>query len=345
MTTDFGGQSGGVTPVPIPNTEVKPSSADGTWDECPWESRTPPDFSAGEVETPPRPPFSRVRAAARFGTLARPPRVTGVSRCPQIVRRRGPVAVVDPAAGAPPGRAGVVRVQGAAARGVRRAKPLVIVPLAADPGAGRRAADPARRARGGPAPPARGAPPADPGVVRRAVARGEPRALGAVKAPGAGRAVVRVGARVPGALRPAAREAVRAPGAGRAVVRGGARVPGALRPAAREARRAAAAAEVMTPDVTLADRVPRIVRQGPAGRPAVVAGPEGTGAPRAPAPTEGLRRVARPTRTGRDGQPAVRRTRTVHRPERRGSPSGGSTRGRVPLHRGPVGHRGGHAAR
>ncbi len=44
LTTDFGGHSGGVTPFPIPNTEVKPSSADGTWDECPWESRTPPDF-------------------------------------------------------------------------------------------------------------------------------------------------------------------------------------------------------------------------------------------------------------------------------------------------------------
>ena len=41
----FGGDSGRVTPVPIPNTEVKPSSADGTWAEWPWESRTPPDFS------------------------------------------------------------------------------------------------------------------------------------------------------------------------------------------------------------------------------------------------------------------------------------------------------------
>ena len=44
MTIDFGGHSERVTPVPIPNTEVKPLSADGTWDECPWESRTPPDF-------------------------------------------------------------------------------------------------------------------------------------------------------------------------------------------------------------------------------------------------------------------------------------------------------------
>src|SRR5205807_4299187 len=40
-----GGHSGGVTPVPIPNTEVKPASADGTWGETPWESRSPPDFS------------------------------------------------------------------------------------------------------------------------------------------------------------------------------------------------------------------------------------------------------------------------------------------------------------
>ena len=45
VTTDFGGYGGGVTPVPIPNTEVKPSSADGTWQETAWESRSPPDFS------------------------------------------------------------------------------------------------------------------------------------------------------------------------------------------------------------------------------------------------------------------------------------------------------------
>ncbi len=40
----FGGDCEGVTPVPIPNTEVKPFSADGTWLEMAWESRTPPDF-------------------------------------------------------------------------------------------------------------------------------------------------------------------------------------------------------------------------------------------------------------------------------------------------------------
>ena len=33
-----------VTPVPIPNTEVKPLGADGTAREAAWESRTPPDY-------------------------------------------------------------------------------------------------------------------------------------------------------------------------------------------------------------------------------------------------------------------------------------------------------------
>ncbi len=32
-----------VTPVPIPNTEVKPLRADGTAWETAWESRKPPD--------------------------------------------------------------------------------------------------------------------------------------------------------------------------------------------------------------------------------------------------------------------------------------------------------------
>jgi hypothetical protein len=38
----LGGDSNGDTPVPIPNTEVKPVRADGTWGETPWESRSPP---------------------------------------------------------------------------------------------------------------------------------------------------------------------------------------------------------------------------------------------------------------------------------------------------------------
>ncbi len=38
-----GGSFGGATPVPIPNTEVKPASADGTARVTVWESRSPPD--------------------------------------------------------------------------------------------------------------------------------------------------------------------------------------------------------------------------------------------------------------------------------------------------------------
>ena len=45
LTTYLGDHSDRVTPVPIPNTEVKPVSADGTWGEIPWESRTSPDYS------------------------------------------------------------------------------------------------------------------------------------------------------------------------------------------------------------------------------------------------------------------------------------------------------------
>ena len=37
-----GDSSGGETPCSIPNQEVKPSSADGTWGETPWESRSLP---------------------------------------------------------------------------------------------------------------------------------------------------------------------------------------------------------------------------------------------------------------------------------------------------------------
>ena len=38
-----GGNGEGVPPVPIPNTEVKPFSADGTWLVTARESRSPPD--------------------------------------------------------------------------------------------------------------------------------------------------------------------------------------------------------------------------------------------------------------------------------------------------------------
>ena len=39
-----GGYSERVTPVPIPNTEVKPLRADGTAWVAVWESRSPPDY-------------------------------------------------------------------------------------------------------------------------------------------------------------------------------------------------------------------------------------------------------------------------------------------------------------
>ncbi len=38
----FGGNGGGVPRVPIPNTTVKTSSANGTWTAGSWESRTSP---------------------------------------------------------------------------------------------------------------------------------------------------------------------------------------------------------------------------------------------------------------------------------------------------------------
>ena len=41
-TSFSGGSSEGETPVPIPNTEVKPLSADGTAWVTVWESRSPP---------------------------------------------------------------------------------------------------------------------------------------------------------------------------------------------------------------------------------------------------------------------------------------------------------------
>ena len=40
LDRESSGDGGGVTPVPIPNTEVKSSSVDGTWRVAAWESRT-----------------------------------------------------------------------------------------------------------------------------------------------------------------------------------------------------------------------------------------------------------------------------------------------------------------
>ena len=45
----LGDSSEGVTPVPIPNTEVKPLSADGTVRETGWESRSLPGFYKASI--------------------------------------------------------------------------------------------------------------------------------------------------------------------------------------------------------------------------------------------------------------------------------------------------------
>ena len=53
-----GGASEGVTPVPIPNTEVKPFSADDTARETVWERRSPPDLTRALGALPLEGPFS-----------------------------------------------------------------------------------------------------------------------------------------------------------------------------------------------------------------------------------------------------------------------------------------------
>ena len=52
-----GGYCGGVTPDPIPNSEVKPSCADGTAGETLWESRSLPDLWVGSPSRDFRPFF------------------------------------------------------------------------------------------------------------------------------------------------------------------------------------------------------------------------------------------------------------------------------------------------
>ena len=49
-----GGRSEGVTPVPIPNTEVKTFSADDTAPEAVWESRSSPALIYTKKGSPPR---------------------------------------------------------------------------------------------------------------------------------------------------------------------------------------------------------------------------------------------------------------------------------------------------
>jgi hypothetical protein len=63
--TIFGGHSDGGTPLPIPNREVKPASADGTRRATSRESRSPPNFQGPFVG----PFFWSSRSAQAFRPL------------------------------------------------------------------------------------------------------------------------------------------------------------------------------------------------------------------------------------------------------------------------------------
>ena len=72
IVTVSGGYIGGVTPVPIPNTEVKPSRADGTPRETAWESRSLPDFFEEAPES-----LSRTSGSVFENQIASPRRDCG----------------------------------------------------------------------------------------------------------------------------------------------------------------------------------------------------------------------------------------------------------------------------
>src|SRR6185436_11782975 len=78
---NLGGHSGGDTPLPIPNREVKPASADGTRGASPRESRTPPIFSQSGS------PLARASRRARQRTLARQFRIVAASPTTLLARR------------------------------------------------------------------------------------------------------------------------------------------------------------------------------------------------------------------------------------------------------------------
>ncbi len=76
-----GGYCGGVTPDPIPNSEVKPSCADGTAGETLWESRSLPDLWAGSPLRDFRPFFlRRIPVGVRRFPLVLQPRSEGEQR-------------------------------------------------------------------------------------------------------------------------------------------------------------------------------------------------------------------------------------------------------------------------
>ena len=102
-----GGHGGGDTPVPIPNTAVKPARADGTWRSFSWESRSLPGF--GEIEE---------RGAPTFQGRAPPtsiPRETGTVDAGRTPKRVGTMAEAARRAGA------ATTTTKTTARGTRRA--------------------------------------------------------------------------------------------------------------------------------------------------------------------------------------------------------------------------------
>ncbi len=92
---NLGGHSGGDTPLPIPNREVKPASADGTRGASPRESRTPPSFFA---DRDPRVAGSRSRDVEDVRSSRPHPSLTSrvTSRLEHgAPRRRSRAAAVD----------------------------------------------------------------------------------------------------------------------------------------------------------------------------------------------------------------------------------------------------------
>src|SRR3954454_23249496 len=72
----IGGDSEGETPLPIPNREVKPLRADGTWPSRAWESRSPPSNLTGR---PRGRPVCVLRAGVQGGARREPEVARGAS--------------------------------------------------------------------------------------------------------------------------------------------------------------------------------------------------------------------------------------------------------------------------
>ena len=79
-----GGYGGGATPDPIPNSVVKPSSADGTAGVTLWESRTLPDLWAGSERSRPMPFKGLGFSTAASARSSRPARQLASSAVGQL---------------------------------------------------------------------------------------------------------------------------------------------------------------------------------------------------------------------------------------------------------------------